>query len=740
MRVFAGLLVVLLLSLAAVAADLTIRVVDPQSAAVSNIQVLLLRPSDARIIATQMTSAEGVATFHLSDSGPYRIKVLAPGFAAETVDVSSLEERTIRLRLATASETVVVSATRTPVPGAAAGADTDTLNSAELTTLNPVSANDAVRYLPGAVINTAGQRGGLSSLFVRGGESNYNKVIVDGVTVNEPGGTFDFGTLSLAQGDRMEFVRGAQSTLYGSDAMTSLIQVWTRSGTTPTPELRFGADGGNFSTAHGYASLAGANGRFDYNFFGDQFNTSGSGTNDSYSDSIEGANGGVQISRNASARVRFRHSNSHTGVPGEWNFNGYVPLVPEGGTGPLIPLQPDPHDWSQLNNLLGSAELNIAAPNGWQHRVTGFDYLYRYNELNVNGDPNRVSPLFGQFDFPSHEVDHINRAGFEYQGDYSERTWAHTTFGYRIENENGFVGDVSYGAQTHGQRLNNDVFLQQQLTFHRLDLIAGGRYVHDSAFGDTGVPRVAVSWQALRGGEILAGTRLRFSYATGFKEPRLEETFAGPPYSQPNTALKPERLRAFEAGIQQKFFADKYELSATYFNNLFHDQINYVTVNPVTFVGEYVNVNRAFAHGAEAVLRARLRSTLLLNAAYTYTSSQYLDNPSPFDPLFDPGQPLLRRPKHSGTLMLSYAHRRWGSDLAGSFVGRRSDSDFFGFGITHAAGYVRADLGGWYAVRPRLSLYANVENALDRRYNEVVGYPALPINFRAGMRFRLGGD
>ena len=106
--------------------------------------------------------------------------------------------------------------------------------------MQPIAANDAIRFLPGAVINTSGQHGGLSSLFVRGGESNYNKVIVDGVTVNEPGGTFDFGTLSLAQGDRMEFVRGAQSTLYGTDAMTSVVQVWTRTGSTRTPELILG--------------------------------------------------------------------------------------------------------------------------------------------------------------------------------------------------------------------------------------------------------------------------------------------------------------------------------------------------------------------------------------------------------------------------------------------------------------------------------------------------------------------
>src|SRR5208337_1164361 len=125
-----------------------------------------------------------------------------------------------------------------------------------------------------------------------------------------------------------------------------------------------------------------------------------------------------------SLRLRVRHSNSITGVPGEWgNFNGtFVP--------------PDPSEWSQLNSLLGSAELAVNAPSGWQHRLTGFDYSYRYNERNVNGDPARVEANGLPFDYPSHEVDDINSAGFEYQGDYSERSWTHTTAGYRLENEN----------------------------------------------------------------------------------------------------------------------------------------------------------------------------------------------------------------------------------------------------------------------------------------------------------------
>jgi iron complex outermembrane receptor protein/vitamin B12 transporter len=91
-------------------------------------------------------------------------------------------------------------------------------------------------------------------------------------------------------------------------------------------------------------------------------------------------------------------------------------------------------------------------------------------------------------------------------------------------------------------------------------------------------------------------------------------------------------------------------------------------------------------------------------------------------------------------LLLNYLGSRWGANLSGSFVGPRPDHDFLGFNIDHAAGYVRADLGAWYAFRPRVTLYLNIENALDQHYNEVVGYPSLPINFRAGVRFRIGGE
>ncbi|MGA7694806.1 MAG: carboxypeptidase regulatory-like domain-containing protein, partial [Candidatus Sulfotelmatobacter sp.] len=173
---------------AASAADLKVKVIDPQSAAVSGAQVSLLSKGSRTAIKVSTTSPEGIASLGDLSSGSYQIQILAPGFAPHTEDVTAHSDViTIQLHLATASETVVVTATRTPLPAGETGASISTLESGQLETMQPVAADDAVRFLPGAVINTAGQRGGFSSLFVRGGESTYNKVIVDGVAIDNPG-------------------------------------------------------------------------------------------------------------------------------------------------------------------------------------------------------------------------------------------------------------------------------------------------------------------------------------------------------------------------------------------------------------------------------------------------------------------------------------------------------------------------------------------------------------------------
>jgi outer membrane receptor protein involved in Fe transport len=128
---------------------------------------------------------------------------------------------------------------------------------------------------------------------------------------------------------------------------------------------------------------------------------------------------------------------------------------------------------------------------------------------------------------------------------------------------------------------------------------------------------------------------------------------------------------------------------------------------------------------------------VMVRSAYFYTSTKVLE--APLDPS-SVGQPLLRRPKHSGLLQFFYATKRWGGSLNGSFVGWRPDSDFLGFGIDHAAGYARVDVGGWYEIRRAVTAYLNIENLLNKHYNDVVGYPALGTSIRAGFRFRVGGE
>jgi len=507
--------------------------------------------------------------------------------------------------------------------------------------------------------------------------------------------------------------------------MTSVVQVFSRTGSTLVPELRFGADGGNFNTAHGFTSLSGARSIWDYDLFADQSNTDGKGPNDSYSDSLQGANVGVQLSPAMQFRLRTRHSNSRTGVQGEWNFNGQ----------PLLP--PDPEQWARSNNLLAGAELTVTGPSRWQHHFTGFEYNLRRTNENDITDPARAIA----FDTPFHDIDNINRAGFEYQGDYSERSWAQTTVGYQFEDENGFVG--AFDSPTHGLRLNHAVYGQQVLRFGRFSLVAGARFVHNETFGNKAVPRVSLTFLVLRGGQMFSGTRLRFSYATGIKEPTFDESFPGP-FVLANPSLKAEQNREFQTGVEQNLFGGKYTFSAIYYNNLFGNRIDFNCCD-ANGNGQFVNVDKSFAQGAEVEFSGHLASRLRLLSAYNYTSTQILVapfcTPANFcDPLLSTGQPLLRRPKHSASLLLTYAGQRWGGNIGGSFVGRRPDSDFLGLGFNHAPGYVRADLGGWYAINSRVTGYANVENALDRRYNEVVGYPALPVNFRVGFRFRIGGE
>ena len=715
----------------AAASDLIVHVFDPSGSSVAGARVAVYDSANSSQLASLNTASAGTVTFHNLSSKGYRVQVLAPGFAESVTDAISQNETSvdIRLKIAARNETVVVTATETPLPADQTGSPVEVVDRDTLLNRQPVEAADAIRFLPGAIINTSGRRGGIASLFVRGGDSRYNKVIVDGVPINEPGGTFDFGVVPTIGADRFEFVRGPESVLYGSDALTSVVQMFSATGRTRTPELTLSADGGTLSTARGSAALAGAYGRFDYNLFGEQFNTEGQGINDDYSNSAVGANLGVQLAPRAQLRFRTRHSNERSGVQSFFNFNGQQ----------LIP--PDTDQFARQNNFLADADLTISAPSQWKHSFSGYEYHHVRENIDQVMDAGRAN-AFGNFDFPFSSYADLNRAGFMYHGEWDPRLWTRTSYGYEFEDENGFVGDLTALPLTHGLRRNHAVYGEQVFTFSRFSFVGGGRFIHNESFGNRGVPRAALTILALKGGEFLSGTRLRFGYGEGIKEPSFDESFGiGSFFIIPNPNLRAEQSRTFETAVVQNFLGDKYSVSAGYYNNLFRNQIEF-TSDPATFIGQFVNLNRSLAHGAEFEFHGRTSARIGIDASYVYTSSQILRSAVITDPLLETGAPLLRRPRHAGSATLNYSARKWGLNLSGVGIGRRTDSDFLGLvpHVDHAAGYVRVDSSGWYQLQRHVTAFLAIENLLNKRYEEAAGYPALKANFRAGLRFRFGGD
>jgi len=732
----------LIVSTALVAEDLALRVVDLDQRPVPRANVAVYSGNKSAVLTT---SAEGEADFSNLPAGSYRVQVLAPGFsqAIETVQIPAGGPMTITLSVQQPSETVVVSATSTPVTEAESGASVSVINQQTLELTNPTDLGDALRFAPGMSLRTSGQRGGLTVLSVHGGESNYNRVMVDGVYVNEPGGQFDFGVVPVDQVDRIEVVRGSESAVYGSDAMSSVVQMWTANGTTAKPEFRLGADGGNFNTAHGYASLAGAWRRFDYNLFGDQFNTNGQGPNNRYSNSLEGANVGAQINPRVQLRLRLRHANSFAGVSGEWWFNGAGELPPNTTA------------FARQNNLIADLSLTIAGPGAWQHSFSGYEY--RHARYNADYDPNPLRYNESAYD----ELASYNRAGVNGQSDYAPRAWTRTSFGYNFVDEHGFDNSDYFATSfspaskilTPGLRRNHGVFIQQMLLWKRFSLLGGVRYEHNESFGGKTIPRATLTYLAWRGNDLFSGTRFRAAYSQGIVEPSFGESYgSGGNYPVlPNPELKPEQARTLEAGFIQGFDHDRYSLFGGYFNSLFRDQIEFESFqDPTTqqFVSQYFNLNKSLAHGAEAILQGRIAKHVSFTADYTYTATQVLllancgANSCGATP-FGAGAPLLRQPRHLGNLSLNYSRARWGANLSGVAEGRRPDSDFL-FGeippVNYAAGYARFDASGYYAIDRHVMAYVNLQNLLNHYYNEVVGYPALGFNFRAGLRFRFGGE
>jgi vitamin B12 transporter len=264
----------------------------------------------------------------------------------------------------------------------------------------------------------------------------------------------------------------------------------------------------------------------------------------------------------------------------------------------------------------------------------------------------------------------------------------------------------------------------------RLFLTESVRLEHNSVFQTKGTPRFAVSF-------LLSGaTRLKASAGTGISAPSFLQNFADDPTFVGNRDLRPERSRSVEAGIEQQVFGSRFVLEETVFDNRFRDLIVFTSLPPPQR-STWVNLEGSRARGVESSARLRI-AWFRVRGQYTLLDTRVTSAASPTSASTGLGQELPRRPRHSGSVDVTATFRRGFVNLNTTFVGERQDSDGVGFGIVRNPRYQKVDLGGSYALRRDVDLILRIENLLNRRYEEVLGYTALTRNVLAGLNVRWG--
>ena len=656
---------------------------------------------------TVRTQSDGSYRLELT-AGNYRLRIEQSSFQPAERELrlaaGELLQWNVALRLEPLAASVTVTAEAEPIPTGQAPTEVDVVSGHYLEQSHQLWLAPVLNTLPGVAISQLGPMGGVTTLFLDGGNSNFTKVLVDGVPANEPGGALDFSNISLENIEKVEVVHGAASALFGSDAMTGVIQIFTRRGSTSQPQLDVYADGGKFSTWHTAVQLAGRLGSFDYAAAAAGFDTQGQQPNNRFRDNTLSGNFGYQLTPAQSVRLVLRSSDSDAGEPGQTLF-----------------LPPDLHQHDALRNFSAAASWDDQAGD-WHHHVSvGESYLREiyadvplfvvrneYNRVDLNADTTRTAGV------------------------------AALTAGYQYEVENGFFNG------THARRNNQAGFLEARLAGRqRLSALAGVRAEANDSFGTRVVPRLGASFLLRRGSGPWGSTRLYSSYGLGIKEPSFLQSFSQDPCFPGNPGLRPERSQTFLAGIEQTWAGDRLQLDLNYFHNTFRDIVSFgflpATPTCPFGTGSYFNTDKARAYGAHARFEARAARWLEFTGNYTYDNTRVLRAPNAFDPTLTPGNRLFLRPLHAGTLATQVGLRRTTWLLEAVYVGRRTDSDFLGLGMTSVPDYLIVNLATTWPLGRGLSAYARVENLLDRRYQIALGFPAQRLTCRAGLHYRWGG-
>lgn len=652
------------------------------------------------------SAAAGRSTFsipRMSRMSRFLPLAAAPAIVASAAGAQQVARDTARVGV------VVVTATRLPTPLAATPATVTVLDGDDLRARGITQLVDALREVPGVALVQSGSFGAAASLFLRGGNSNYTKVLVDGVPLNTPGGSFDFAHLTTDDVERVEVVRGASSVLYGTDAVTGVINVITRRGGDARASL--GVRGGGFGTREADAqaggrtagvawSLAGAHRETEgvYDFNSDYRNTSVGG-----SLGAARARGDVRLSGRLTD-ARYHYPTDFAGVPSDSNQytdDRRLALALDGG----LRLA----DNVEARVLASAAELRQGAR----------------NDPDGPADP-----------AASHSRTDSYRRGLDIRLNVATGALGTITLGSAFERQQAEPANTA-GPLPRRHRVTTGAYAQLAAVRSAVDYALGARVDDNSLFGRFVTGRAAAGWR------VANGTRLRASVGNAYKEPGLDEQF-DTPFTVGNPALDPERVTTWEAGLEQAVAADHLLLRATYFDQRFRDLIQYgFRQGPDS--SDFRNVPDASARGVELEARTTgLPGGLSLAASYTALRTRaHSAETSPST--YEQGARLLRRPTHSGSVTIGWT-RTGRAHLAAvlNAAATRDDLRFGGapdFATTRVAlpGYATLDLSGDATVaRTRrggdIVLTARLENALDKRYEPVANYRNLGRRALVGVR------
>lgn len=629
----------------------------------------------------------------------------------------------------TVRETVVVTATGRDMPESKVGASITVIERRDIEQRHALSTIDLLRTIPGIVAVRTGGVGNLTAVFVRGGESTYNKVLLDGMPLNEPGGAFNFATLSPENIERVEVLRGAHSALFGSDAMASVIQLFSVRPDTPRPQLNLIADGGNYNTAHFGAGIGARTGAIEYSAFGSFLSTDNREPNNEDETSTVSGMATRTMASGASLRFLGRGEFGRAGTPGTTAFG-----------------RPDMDAFfrHQDASVLGGWNQTIGTRVAQQ---TSYTYVMtKYRSTNLIADPT-FTPRFGNLvaSFPSSDFLYdsetsLGRHHFQYRADVAVKANQTFTAAFEYDGERGVLTNHRTTADPQRpSRDNTGTTVQYEASADRVSLVGGVRFENNGSFGFYIAPRIAASWllhEESSDASGLGSTRVRGSLGRGIKEPLFIQSYSPSPSFLGNPDLAPERSRGFDVGIEQRFADNRVAIEAIYFANHFDDLISLGPFDPVTFNAQYENVGETRASGLELLGTAFAAGGLRFSGGYTFLDSKVIRSTSS-SPIFAPGRDLYRRPRHSGSLQASYSRGRLGIALGGVFVGERVDTDFNFPSIASNSGYAIWNASGEVQIARRTSAFMTFDNLANRDYMEPLGYPALGRTFRLGMRTRF---